>query len=133
MFGQNIRVIYLYLVSFVALMMIVGGLISTVNSTINYVMPTRYDYTDKNMYSSTKFEVISNQNLSAEEKQSQLDLIEQQEEAQAKINAEQQESYAKTDSFNTLKSIIMSCVVWLIATPLFVYHWRQIQKDKVRA
>jgi len=42
--AKNIRIIYLYIVSFIALVMIVMGFISTVNAIASYCYPVVYYY-----------------------------------------------------------------------------------------
>lgn len=42
--GNNFRTIYLYLVSFITLMMIIGGIVSTVNNLISYAYPDSYAF-----------------------------------------------------------------------------------------
>lgn len=42
--GNNFRTIYLYLVSFITLMMIIGGIVSTANNLTSYAYPDSYAF-----------------------------------------------------------------------------------------
>lgn len=47
MMSNNFRTIYLYIVCFITLSMIIGGIVSTVNSITSYVYPDSYAFFEK--------------------------------------------------------------------------------------
>jgi len=103
---SKLRNVYLYLVSFVALMMILIGLIFTVQNITDVLFPTNYNYA---------MPIDKTQVQTAEEKRAY-------EESQ-KINEKNQ----RTDS---QKNVAKSIAVVLVALPTFAYHWRKIEKEK---
>ena len=46
MFSKNIRVVYLYMVCFITLMMVIGGVIATANAAANYLLQVNTWQTD---------------------------------------------------------------------------------------
>ena len=48
--GNNFRTIYLYLVSFITLMMIIGGTVLTVNNLTSYAYPDSYAFFSNSGY-----------------------------------------------------------------------------------
>lgn len=104
---NKLRNIYLYLVSFVTLMMILGGLIFTVQNATDVLFPTNYYY--------ETYPVDKTGNLSDEEKK----IIEE--------NQKRSEENRRTES---KKSVAKSVAVVVVALPVFIYHWKKIEKEK---
>jgi hypothetical protein len=104
---SKLRNVYLYLVSFVALMMILSGLIFTAQNFTDVLFPT-------NTYYDT-YPIDKEGNLTAEEKK----LYEE--------NQKRNEENRRTDS---KKSVAKSIAVVLVALPTFMYHWKKIEKEK---
>jgi glucan phosphoethanolaminetransferase (alkaline phosphatase superfamily) len=104
---SKLRSIYLYLVSFVALMMIIIGLIFTVQNITDVLFPTNYYY-----------EPLPIEKTGGMTKQE----IKRYEESQ-KINELNQRTSSK-------KNVAKSIAVVVIALPTFAYHWRKIEKEK---
>lgn len=48
--NNNFRTIYLYVVSFITLCMIVGGIVSTTNNITTYIFPDSYIFFDEDDY-----------------------------------------------------------------------------------
>lgn len=104
---SKLRNVYLYLVSFVALIMILTGLIFTVQNITDVLFPTNYYY-----------EQIPNEkmgSLSAEDK---------------KLYEENQKRNDQNRRTESKKNVAKSIAVVVVALPTFVYHWRKIEKEK---
>ncbi len=115
---ELIRTIYLYLFSLVGLMLVVIGLVSLVDLGLKAFIFTKADqpivypsYPARLMPPDIKENAMTPQ----EEEKYKAD----QEEAQKK----QQQSERERSASNALAMII-------IGTPLFLYHWRIIQRDR---
>ncbi len=104
---SKLRSIYLYLVSFVALMMILIGLIFTVQNITDVLFPTNYYY--------ESLPIEKTGGMTEEE-------IKRYEESQ-KINQQNQQT-------NSKKNVAKSVAVVIVALPTFAYHWRKIEKEK---
>lgn len=103
---SKLRNVYLYLVSFVALMMILIGTIYTVQNLTDVLFPTNY-YTDPMVYQKT--------DMTTEEKAAY--------EQSLVINE-------RNSRIDRQKSVAKSVAVVVVAIPTFVYHWRKIEKEK---
>ncbi len=104
---SKLRNIYLYLVSFVALMMILIGLIFTVQNITDVLFPTNYYY--------ETVPIEKEKAMSEEEKKSY--------EESRRINEQNQRNQDKKD-------VAKSIAVVVVALPTFAYHWRKIEKEK---
>lgn len=104
---SKLRSIYLYLVSFVSLMMIIMGVIFTVQNITDVMFPTNYYY---EMYPAEK-----TGDLSEEEKQQY---------------EENQKKYYENTIVESKKNVAKSVAVVVVALPTFVYHWRKVEKEK---
>lgn len=102
--AKNIRILYLYVVSFIALVMIVVGFISTVNSIASYCYPVVYYY-----HSSYNDKYDSNYDYNYSE------------ELARETRNEKRESLREGISYSAV-TIVGSC--------LFVYHWKKIQNER---
>jgi len=104
---SRLRNIYLYLVSFVTLMMILGGLIFTVQNVMDVIFPTDYYY--------ESYPIDKNGELSEEEK---------------KINEENRKRAEENRRTESKKNVAKSIAVVAVALPTFLYHWRKIESEK---
>ncbi len=104
---SKLRSIYLYLVSFVSLMMILMGVIFTVQNITDVMFPTNYYY---DMYPYEKMEGVS-------------------EEEQQKYE-ENQKRYYENSIIESKKNVAKSVAVVVVALPTFIYHWRKVEKEK---
>lgn len=133
MFSKTIRIIYLYVVSFVTLMMIVGGFISTINAIATYLWPNNYNYYyttyDTQTYNLDKQRILNDSTLTAPQRNDQISAIDDkyatilQNDSQEKIREENERN-------SRLKNIFTSLAVLLVSIPLYIYHWRRIEKEK---
>lgn len=105
--AKNIRIIYLYIVSFIALAMIVMGFVATVNAIASYCYPVVYYYGDS--YYSDKDDYSYNSD------------DRYYEELAIETRNEKRES---------LKEGISYCAVTIVGTCLFTYHWKKIQTER---
>ncbi len=104
---SKLRNVYLYLVSFVSLMMILIGLIFTVQNITDVLYPTNNYY--------DVIPIDKSQGMTEEEKKYY--------EENRKRNELNQRTLSR-------KSVAKSTAVVLVALPTFIYHWRKIEKEK---
>lgn len=104
---SKLRNIYLYLVSFVALMMIIAGTIFTVQSITDVLFPTN-NYFQPEMMDKTG-------NITSEDK---------------KTYQENQIRQVENQKIESKKNVAKSVAVVVVALPVFMYHWRKIEKEK---
>lgn len=102
---SKLRNVYLYLVSFVSLMMILIGLIFTVQSVTDVLFPTNYYYDA----------IPKSSDMTEDEKR-------KYEEYQKR-----NEENMKTDN---RKRVAKNTAVVLVGLPTFIYHWKKIEKEK---
>jgi glucan phosphoethanolaminetransferase (alkaline phosphatase superfamily) len=112
---SKLRNIYLYLVSFVALMMMIIGLIFTVQNITDVLFPTSYYY-----YESVPAEKTAG--LTEDE-------LKKYEEEQ-RIYKQNQEINARNQRTDSMKNVAKSIAVVIIALPVFIYHWKKVEKEK---
>jgi len=102
----KLRNVYLYLVCFVSLMMILMGVIFTVQNITDVMFPTNY------------YEMIP------PEKTGGLSVEEQ------KNYEENQKRYEENRNIESKKNVAKSIAVVIVALPTFAYHWRKVEKEK---
>lgn len=105
--AKNIRIIYLYIVSFIALAMIVMGFVATVNAVASYCYPVVYYY--GNSYYSDKDDYRYN----SEDRYYEELAIE-----------------TRNEKRESLKEGISYFAVTAVGTCLFGYHWNKIQSER---
>jgi len=104
---SKLRNIYLYLVSFVSLMMILIGLIVTAQNITDVIFPNNYYYETAPIDKSS--------NMTEEQK---------------KAYQESQKINMQNQMMNSKKNVAKSVAVVLVALPTFAYHWKKIEKEK---
>lgn len=105
---SKLRNAYLYLVSFVSLMMILIGTIFTVQNMLDVLFPTYYNY--------GIVEADSDMTPQEKEKAEAYRLMEIQ-----------------NQQINDKKNVAKSASVVVIALPAFLYHWKKIQRERIEA
>ncbi len=105
---SKLRNAYLYLVSFVSLMMILIGTIFTVQNMLDVLFPTCYNY--------GMVEADSDMTPQEKEKAEAYRLMEIQ-----------------NQQINDKKNVAKSASVVVIALPAFLYHWKKIQRERIEA
>ncbi|MDD2376001.1 MAG: hypothetical protein PHD15_01925 [Clostridia bacterium] len=108
MFSNNIRILYLYIVSFLALMAIIFGTITLVERITNYIYPVDYSYDRSYVESYSEKGVYKDEVINTNS-------IEEQ-----KANAQRA----------TLRDIFTALAVIAVSIPLYSYHWVTIQKER---
>ena len=103
----KLRNLYLYLVSFVSLMMILVGIIFTVQNITDVIFPTNYYY--------ETLPTEKTGNVSVEEQ---------------KNYEENQKRYEENRNIESKKNVAKSIAVVIVALPTFAYHWRKVEKEK---
>ena len=101
---NNIRTIYLYIISFITLGMIVGGIASVVNNITLYYYPTSYIFF--NEHNSNDY------------------IYDYSESNEKKI---QRENYKR----EKIKNTIVSVAVVIIGGIMYKYHWNLIEKERI--
>jgi len=114
---ELIRTIYLYLFSLVGLVLITIGLVRLVDLGLKAYIFTKADRVDTYPRFPVPIKEDPREVVLTEEEQEKLE--------QKRIAAEEKnkESRRQRDASNSIALII-------VGTPLFLYHWRTIQKDK---
>ena len=103
---NNIRTIYLYIVSFITLGMIIGGIASVVNNITSYYYPESYIFFNETNSSDSSY------------------VYDYSESNERKI---QRENY-KSDK---IKNAIVSGVVVTLGIIMYKYHWNIIEKERI--
>lgn len=114
MFSKNIRIIYLYIVSFISLMIIIGGLISLSSCVARYFFPTNYyaySYAEPAKVDSAVIDGTS----SGDNSSSQDEYYNQQ---------------IENDKISALRDVFTSTITVVIASVLYGYHWKLVQKER---
>lgn len=118
----DIRRLYLYLVSFATLMMMVFGTVFLLQGISQFIYPepgpdfyypeivNKYDELAKN-----------DPKISAEEKE-KLIAREKQLAEESRMRAEKSQEYYR------IRSIINNMILVIVTLPVYMYHWRKIQK-----
>ena len=101
--AKNIRIIYLYIVSFIALAMMVIGFIYTVNAIASYCYPVVYYYGSYYDYDEENYNYDYNEELARE---------------------------TRNEKRECLREGISYASVTVVGTCLFAYHWRKIQNER---
>jgi hypothetical protein len=107
MFSKSIRTLYLYIVSFLSLMAIVYGTVALVERITNYFYPVSYysSYYNYNSYED-KYTIPND-----------YDAI------------MQRENEKRNEQIQTIKDIFTNLAIVLVATFIYSYHWKMIQKE----
>jgi hypothetical protein len=98
---SKLRNVYLYLVTFVSLMMILMGTIFTVQNIMDVIFPTN------NYYEMTAPEKTGG------------------------ISEEQKRIYEENRSIESKKNVAKSVAVIVVGLPTFIYHWRKVEKERL--
>lgn len=153
MFSQNIRIVYLYTVCFITLCMTVGGIIATVNAIVNYHHPqvwVHWVYEQERPFTEvgrpiaipdyfvTSDEVIAIPDLvNPDGVLITSDFVEISEEITPPTIEDQLAEYQirraeqiAQDRPRRLRSIFNSLAVWVVALPVFLFHWVKIRKEE---
>lgn len=113
----DIRRIYLYLVSFATLMMMIVGTVQFLQGVVNIAYPNPEPgpgYADVKMRYSDAAK--NNPQITEAEINKQI--------------AEEQAQAAKSQRYYEIRSMIGSLMMFLVALPVYLYHWRKIQKSE---
>jgi len=105
------REIYFYIICLVAIIIFIVGLVQVYDGIINYVKPTTYLTRPSvaSMYSQEQYK-----NLSAE----QID----------KLITEEINASIQNEKDMAFKNLLRGVLLMVIATPLFIFHWRKAQQ-----
>ncbi len=111
----SLRQIYLYLVSFVALMILVAGLIQFVMAVADFFIPQTY-------YEPGPAEIYSRYKIPDRETEIPKEIIEQQ----IQFEKEQARRNFLASRYSNLRRALAYVLVGL---PVWMYHWMKIQKE----
>jgi hypothetical protein len=113
--GWHPKNIYLYLVSFVTLMMIIFGLVAFLNNLAHVVFPVEHYYYPTLMEIEQEYKNLNRDVPPVAE-------IEKIREERITLDKERDLAWR-------LRELIGTLAVWLIPIPFYIYHWRRIRKD----
>ncbi len=111
--GWQMRNIYLYLVTFVTLMMIIFGMVSFLNSIARLVFPLEYRYYTTLMDLEAEYTNAGREVPPLEELE--------------RVREDRMERDAARDRAFQIRDLVSSLAVWLVALPFYVYHWKKIK------
>lgn len=105
---NNFRTFYLYSISLITLIMIIGGIVATVNNTTSYFFPDSYiffqdEVDDLEKDSDSNYDVTNNYEI-------------------------RRENYKN----GKIKNIVVSTVVIAIGGIMYKYHWNIIEKERIK-
>lgn len=101
--AKYIRIIYLYIVSFISLSMLVGGIVATVSAITEYYFPTDYVF--------------------FKEEQTTFYYYDSEDSIQNDIDK-------RNEQRKQIKEIATDVAIIALAVPLYTYHWKKIQKER---
>lgn len=110
----NIRQVYLYLVCFATLMMLIVGSVQLVMSLVDFVYPEQFYYPD------AKARIIA-------ENQKMPNVT--QEEIDRQVEEERQRGESAMER-SRVRRMINSVAFIVVSLPVYVYHWRKIQRGE---
>jgi hypothetical protein len=115
MAGWDIRRIYLYLVSFATLMMMIVGTVQIIQAVVDFTVKQPREFAPK----SVRYEELSkNTKLTKAEIEKQI----KEEEA---MEQERQRYWR-------IRRLIDNLALIVVAAPVYVYHWRKIQRAEAK-
>lgn len=126
--SKNIRILYLYIVSFITLCMMVGSFVGIVNTTISYLYPTANYYGGYYPATTTKDYVSTDVNTGSGVISGDTSIYDEQKAIDAYKKGLADEEL--TQKRRSLKSIFGAIAVLVVATPLYIYHFGKIEKER---
>ena len=118
----DIRRLYLYLVSFATLMMMIVGTVQFFQGVVDFVYPNPVPDTFYPEYR-TKYEDMAKNNPKISDEEIEKIMAEDKKLAEeARIRAQESQEYYR------IRSMVNNMVLVMVALPVYMYHWRKIQK-----
>lgn len=121
--SKNIRILYLYIVSFITLCMMVGAFVGVVNTTVSYLAPSVNYY--GSVYPMTKEGVAVDTSVSSNTTSTTTGETTAIDNYKKGLAGERDVQKTKN-----LKSMFSAIAVLVVSAPLFIYHWSKIQKER---
>lgn len=115
---ELIRTIYLYLFSLVGLVLVVIGLVRIVDLGLKALIFTKAD--EVVIYPSYPMRPVVSEIKESQPTPEEL----------AEYERKQAESQRAQETSNRARTASSALAMIIIGTPLFLYHWKTIQKDK---
>ena len=115
--SSNFRTFYLYTVALITLIMIIGGIVATVNNITSYFFPDSYVFFEEE----TSSEYIIDDNL-------KYDYSDEEDYNSARKNEIRRQNYKN----EKIKNIEISIVVTAVGSIMYKYHWNIIEKESMR-
>jgi hypothetical protein len=113
--GWQMRNIYLYLVTFVTLMMIIFGMVAFFNSVARFIFPQEYRT------------YITLMDVEAEYTSAGRDVPAQSE--LSRLRQERMDSDVTRTRAYRVRDLVSSLAVWAVALPFYLYHWKKIKVE----
>jgi len=106
----NFKTVYLYTVSLITLIMIIGGIISTVTNITSYFFPNSYVFFEQETV------VTSSYNKSKD------------------VYTTEQKNEIKRQNYKNekIKNAVVSIVVIAVGGIMYKYHWNIIEKEMIK-
>lgn len=108
----SLRNIYFYLVCFVSIILIIVGLITTVNAITELAFPDNY-YESKIYYDENEEKSGINREEFIAQREKEI------------------ESNKQNDISRRKRRVFDSLAMVLVAFPFYIYHWKKIQQDQI--
>lgn len=115
--ASNFRIFYLYTVALITLIMIIGGIVATVNNITSYFFPDSYVFFEKDANSEDNVE-----------DDIQYDYTNQANNENTKKTEIRKQNYKN----EKIKNIVVSIVVIVVGGIMYRYHWNIIEKERIR-
>lgn len=113
----DIRRLYLYLVSFIGLLVTVIGLVRLVDLGMKVFI---FRNADRYMYASPRAAILEGKDPNNQRSEQELQRLEEE---QKQIQEQEMIRQRQRETSGALSMI-------LVGAPLYIYHWRKIQQEK---
>lgn len=116
MAGWDIRRIYLYLVCFATLIMMIVGTVQIIQSVVDFAMTPPKEFAPKTV----RYEELSkNTKMTKEEIDKQI--------------KEEEARFEENQRYYRIRRLIENLALIVVASPVYIYHWRKIQRTEAQA
>ena len=124
--GWQVKNIYFYLVCFVTLMMIISGIVSTLNTSLDLIYPWNYSPTLMDIYLQeapyNRYDQLPKLREHLSENPPDWEKLEE-------MRAEREGLDMERDRIYKLRNLIGSLALFLIPLPFYYYHWKKIKPE----
>ena len=108
--SNNFRTLYLYVVALITLIMIVGGIVSTVNNIAAYFFPDSYVFFEEIEDEENIFKYRYDEDEYTEEEKNEI----------------RRQNYKN----EKIKNVVVSIAIVIVGSAMYKYHWNIIEKER---